>query len=136
MDEGVARVLAELGYADCTATSFRPSYLAPGAPRLSLTEPAWLQLAVGTRLLALPSTHSLGMAARAALSPKRLPRLVHVYFHDTDLLSFLSFSRRLALGATLLALSRRATPTDLQRLAAEAADGAPEVAFSDAASVP
>jgi hypothetical protein len=133
MDEGVARVLAELGYADCTATSFQPSYLARGAPRLSLIEPAWLRLAGGTRLLALPSTHSLGMAARAALSPRRLPRLVHVYFHDTDLLSF---SRRRTLDATLLALSRRATPIDLGRLAAEVADGAPEVAFSDAASGP
>jgi len=127
MDEDVARVLAELGYADCTATSFRPGYLGPDAPRLELADPAWL-LVGGDRLLALPSTHSLGMAARATLAGA-LPELVHVYFHDTDLLNPL---RRLALAVTLRALSLRATPTDLDQLAAEVAAAAPEIPFSAA----
>ena len=39
MDEDVASVLAELGYADCTGTAFVPSYLDEGAPRLSRREP-------------------------------------------------------------------------------------------------
>ena len=73
MDEAVAGEVAELGYADCTATAFRPSYLPAGAARLSLREPAWLH--VGTqRLLELPTTHSVGMALRAALGPLPGPR--------------------------------------------------------------
>src|SRR5256885_14996143 len=31
LDADVARTAAELGYVDCTATAFRPSYLEPGA---------------------------------------------------------------------------------------------------------
>src|SRR5437762_1428084 len=54
LDEGVAAALAELGYTDCTATAFRPSYLAPAAPRLSLAEPARLQVGTAT-LLELPA---------------------------------------------------------------------------------
>jgi hypothetical protein len=113
IDEGVAAVLAELGYADCTGTSFVPSYLADGAPRLAAESPAWLSLPDGRRLLELPSTHSLGMAARAA--PKTLPPYVHVYFHDTDLLSA---TRRAALQAALVLLSRRCDVIDLDRLQA------------------
>src|SRR5919198_706331 len=41
IDADVARAVAELGYTDCTATSFRPSYLEPGAAHLQLDEPAW-----------------------------------------------------------------------------------------------
>jgi hypothetical protein len=114
MDEGVAAALAELGYADCTATAFRPSYLQPGAPRLALAEPAWLRVGE-RRLLELPTTHTLGMAFRAAVGA--LPGHVHVYFHDTDLLFW---RRRLALGAALAALGRRRTPVDLSQLTAEA----------------
>ena len=41
----------------------------------------------GGELLELPTTHSLGMAARAALSRRGSAEpVVHVYFHDTDLL--------------------------------------------------
>lgn len=123
MDEHVASVLAELGYADCTGTAFVPSYLDEGAPRLSAESPAWLTLADGQRLLELPSTHSLGMAARAARS---LPRYVHVYFHDTDLLSA---RRRSALRWTLALLGRRCEITDLHRLR-EAANGLPERNFA------
>ena len=113
MDEGVATAVAELGYVDCTATAFRPSYLQPGAPRLSLAEPAWLRVRE-LRLLELPTTHTLGMALRAALRP--LPGHVHVYFHDTDLLDG---RRRLALGAALAVLGRRRTQVDVSQLTAE-----------------
>lgn len=108
-DEGVAEAVAELGYADCTATSFRPPYLPDGAPRLHLDGPALLELPSGRRLLALPSTHSIGMLARAL--PRRLDKpLVHVYFHDTDLLDR---RRALALRGALRMLALRRTPTDL-----------------------
>jgi hypothetical protein len=108
-DEGVAETVAELGYADCTATSFRPPYLPDGAPRLHLDGPALLELPSGRRLLALPSTHSIGMLVRAL--PRRLDDpLVHVYFHDTDLLDR---RRALALRAALQVLALRRTPTDL-----------------------
>src|SRR5438552_2519810 len=59
-DEDVAEAVAELGYADCTATAFRPPYLADGAPRLRLDRPARLELPSGRLLLELPSTHSIG----------------------------------------------------------------------------
>ena len=51
----------------------------------------------------LPTTHSLGALARAVLGP--LPRYVHAYFHDYDLLDF---RRRTALYASLTVLGRRA----------------------------
>jgi hypothetical protein len=124
MDQEVAEVLAVLGYVDCTATAFRPAYLAEGAPRIGLEAPTWLAVG-GGRLLELPSTHSLGMAARAALG--RLPGHVHVYFHDTDLLSP---SRRLALAAALEILGRRRAATDLEALAAAVGGTAPERDFA------
>lgn len=114
MDEAVATALAELGYVDCTATAFRPSYLPAGAPRLSLREPAWLRVG-GRRLLELPTTHSIGMALRAAFAA--LPGHVHVYFHDTDLLDG---RRRRTLAAALRIIARRRTPTELTELSAEA----------------
>jgi hypothetical protein len=133
MDEDVAAALAELGVADCTATAFRPSYLEPGAARLALAEPALLVIgeepAGGSRprvLPELPATHSLGMAARAAIG--RLPAYVHVYFHDTDLLHA---GRRRALEWALRAIGRRRRRERLDRL-----QGGPELAFSAAASAP
>jgi hypothetical protein len=114
MDEAVAAALTELGYADCTATAFRPSYLPEGAPRLALDEPAWLRVD-GRRLLELPTTHSIGMAVRAAFGA--LPGHVHVYFHDTDLLDR---RRRRALALALRMIARRRTPTELTELSAEA----------------
>jgi hypothetical protein len=123
----VAGALAELGYVDCTATAFRPAYLELGAARLALAEPAWVRID-GHRLLEVPSTHSLGMAARAVLSP--LPAHVHVYFHDTDLLVP---RRRLALRFALEMLGRRRTPIDLDNFAAEAGVSAGEVEFASLA---
>jgi hypothetical protein len=118
LDPDVADALAELGYADCTATAFRPAYLPAGAPRVGLSEPAWLRLPSGRRLLELPTTHSLGMLVRAALRPGALGEpLVHAYFHDTGLLDN---RRRRALEVGLRLLGRRRRPSDLTTVALEA----------------
>ena len=131
VDEEIAVAVADAGYVDCTATAFRPAYLERGAARLEVAEPAWLSLDGGRRLLELPATHSLGMAVRAALDPAPLPSVVHVYFHDTDLLSTV---RRLALELALRMIARRRPPSDLERLARDAARTAPTESFTKAAS--
>ena len=59
--------------------SCRPTRRAP-----SLDAPAWIRLDDGRRVFELPSTHSLGSAARALAGD--LPRAVHVHFHDYELL--------------------------------------------------
>ena len=129
-DAAVAAAVADLGYADCTATSFRPSYLPEGAPRAQLDAPAWLQLEDGSRLLELPTTHSLGMLVRAAIDPRALKEpVVHAYLHDTDLLER---TRAAALELGLALLGRRRRPIDLDRLAAEAGPGAPSATFAEA----
>jgi hypothetical protein len=112
LDVEVARVLAELRYADCTATAFRPSYLPPDAPHVQLEEPVWLDVGGGRRLLELPTTHSIGMLARSALGPFR-HQVVHAYFHDTDLLDR---SRAVALRLGLMFLGLKRTATDLREL--------------------
>jgi len=78
-DDAVRATVAELGLVDCTPRSGQP---APGV---------------------LPTTHSLGALARAVVRP--LPRYVHAYFHDFDLLDA---RRRYALVASLVLLGRRA----------------------------
>jgi hypothetical protein len=131
-DAGVAEACAELGYVDCTATAYRPSYLPPGAHRLALAAPGRLILPSGRRLLELPSTHSLGMAARAVLSRGGLGAgVVHVHFHDTDLLDS---RRRSALAWTLRILARRRVATDLDELSTAVAATAPEVPFEQVAA--
>ncbi len=110
-DTRVRAVLAELRLADCTATAFRPSYLDDDAPHLELAEPALVD-----GVVVLPATHSLGMLARGVLAS--LPRYVHVYCHDTDLLSA---PRRAALAAALRVLALRRRPTDLDAAARAAA---------------
>jgi hypothetical protein len=128
LDAEVAETVADLGYADCTATAFRPSYLPPEAPRVALGAPARLLLPSGRRLLELPTTRSLGMLARAVLQPGGLPEpVVHAYFHDTDLLEA---RRRRALVLALTVLGRRRRPTDLDRLARELEP--PELPFNEA----
>jgi hypothetical protein len=127
MDERVAETVADVGLVDCSATAFRPSYLAPADPHLHLESPARIELPSGARLLALPSTHSLGMAARA-VAGRLGPNVVHVYFHDTDLLST---SRRSALVTALRVLGRRRRAIDLDELAHAAAEVAPELPFGD-----
>jgi len=78
-DDAVRAAVAELGLVDCTPRGGEP---APGV---------------------LPTTHSLGRLARAVLGP--LPRYVHAYFHDYDLLDA---RRRYALVVSLALLGRRA----------------------------
>jgi hypothetical protein len=111
-DTDVARAVAELGYADCTATAFRPSYLEADAPHLQLDEPTWLELGDGQRLLELPTTHSIGMLARGVWGPFRR-QVVHAYFHDTDLLDR---RRATALRVALTFLGLKRTATDLREL--------------------
>jgi hypothetical protein len=112
IDEDVAEAAAELGYTDCTATAFRPSYLEPGAPHLQLSQATWLQLPSGRRLLELPTTHSVGMLARGLLGPFRR-QVVHAYFHDTDLLDR---RRSFALRVGLRFLAMKRTASDLGEL--------------------
>ena len=111
-DADVAAAVAELGYSDCTATAFMPSYLEPGAPHLRLHEPTWLELGSGERLLEVPTTHSIGMLARGLLGPFR-HQIVHAYFHDTDLVDR---RRATALRVGLSFLSLKRTATDLREL--------------------
>jgi hypothetical protein len=116
-DPQVAAALAEAGLRDCTGTAFRPSYLAADAPRLAAPAPRTLDTAAGP-LQELPSTHSVGMLVRAL--PRRLPEpLVHVYFHDTDLLDR---RRALALEAGLWALRLRRRPARLDELESRGMD--------------
>jgi hypothetical protein len=128
-DLEVAEVCAELGYVDCTPRAQRPPYLAEGERWASLATPALVELPSGRALRAIPTTHSLGDLART-LARRHLPELVHVYFHDTDLLD----RRRYALlRATLPLLARRAWVTDLAALAARALPTAPRVPWDDVA---
>jgi hypothetical protein len=82
-DDAVQAAVRELGLVDCTLRDAEPS---PGV---------------------LPTTHSLGRLARAV--PRRLPRYVHAYFHDYDLLDA---RRRVALQLSLAVLGRRRPPGD------------------------
>jgi len=117
-DADVMAAVADLGYVDCTATAWRPPYLPAGSPRAALAQPAWVRLADGRRVLELPTTHSLGAAARALLRP--LPPVAHVHFHDYELLEP---GRRAALATTLVLLSRRRRPVGLDAVGADAEVG-------------
>jgi hypothetical protein len=117
LDLPLAETLAANGYVDCSATTFRQSYLAEGAPRLQLDGPARLRLPSGAALLELPATHSLGMLAR---SLHRLPPLVHLHFHDWELADR---RRAAALEAVLRLLRLRHRPLTVEELAGRAADG-------------
>jgi hypothetical protein len=118
LDEEIAAAVSDLGYADCTATAFRPRYLPEGAPRLELDRPSRLELSGGGRLLELPTTHSLGLLARDVVRPGGLREpLLHAYFHDFDLLD----RRRAAvLRASLAVLARRRRVADLATVITEA----------------
>ncbi|MGN6800232.1 MAG: hypothetical protein ACTHKS_19040 [Gaiellaceae bacterium] len=121
LDVPVAETLAACGYVDCTATTFRQSYLEASAPRLQLDAAARLVLPSGATLTELPATHSLGALARAV----RLPSHVHMHFHDWELCDR---KRGAALSALLHVLGRRRRPLTLDDLAARAA-ALPEVAW-------
>ncbi len=125
LDLGLAETLASFGYVDCTATTFRQQYLDEGSPRLQLPEPSRLRLPSGASLLELPATHSLGMLARGF---HRLPALVHLHFHDWELVDR---KRALALEGLLRLLSVRRRPLRIDQLAERAA-AAPELAWEAA----
>ena len=128
-DAEVAGACADLGYVDCTPRASRPAYLPPGERWAFLEAPADIGLPSGAVLHAIPTTHTLGDLART-LRSRELPPLVHVYFHDTDLLDQ---RRRLLLGFVLRILARRATVTDLGELAARVLPEAPRVRWDDVA---
>jgi hypothetical protein len=130
-DVEVAEACAILGYVDCTPRAGRPPYLPPGERWASLDRAAVVELPSGSTLAAIPTTHSLGDLARGLLR-RDLPELVHVYFHDTDLLDT---RRRALLRAVLPALSRRAQVTDLDAMAARALPSAPRVSWDDVARI-
>jgi hypothetical protein len=128
-DAEVAEACAELGYVDCTPRATRPPYLGHGEAWASLQAPARVLLPSGRLLHAIPTTHSLGELARAAVWPRALPSLVHVYFHDADLVDA---RRRLLLRFVLTLLARRARTMDFGALA-RSLDSAPEVDWADVA---
>jgi hypothetical protein len=130
-DAQVADACAALGYVDCTPRARRPPYLREGERWASLDTQAVVVLPSGQTVTAIPTTHSLGDLARG-LPRRDLPELVHVYFHDTDLLDA---RRRALLRVVLSALARRAHVTDLDALAALSLATAPRVAWDDVAQL-
>jgi hypothetical protein len=126
-DLDVAEAAAGLGYVDCTPRAARPPYLAAGERWAALALPARVALPSGAVLRAIPTTHSLGDLARV-LARRDVPRLIHVYFHDTDLLDA---RRRALLHVGLRVLARRARVTDLDALAAQALPDALQVTWAD-----
>ncbi len=115
LDRELAETLCELGYVDCTATTFQQTYLSDDAPRLQLDGPARIALPGGGELLELPATHSLGMLGRGLL---RLRGPVHVHFHDWELADR---RRAAALEGLLRLLRLRRQPLALDELARRAA---------------
>lgn len=129
-DADVAEACAALGYVDCTLRAVRPPYLAQGERWASSPSPARVQLPSGQFLRAIPTTHSLGDLGRALLRRQPLPGVVHVYFHDTDLLHR---RRRTMIHVLLPLLARRAAATDLDALTATMPDDQPLVTWDDVA---
>lgn len=129
LDVPVAETLAAFDYVDCSATTFRQSYLADDAPRLQLAGPRRVELPSGASLLELPATHSLGMLARDLVW---LRGFVHVHFHDWELVDR---RRALALHAVLRALRLRRKPLMIDQLTDRAAT-APEIDWPRATIAP
>jgi hypothetical protein len=65
-------------------------------------------------VLELPTTHSFGALARSVA--RGLPQVVHMHFHDFELLDP---KRRAALEVVLRVLARRRRPVELGALAAD-----------------
>ncbi len=130
-DLEVAEACAELRYVDVTPRARRPAYLATGEAWASRAEPARIRLPSGRLLRAIPTTHSLGDLGRALRRPRSLPGVVHVYFHDTDLVDR---RRIIALRTGLVVLARLSEPTDLVKLA-PMTEAAPEVPWSAVARI-
>jgi hypothetical protein len=130
-DGAVAEAVAALEYVDCTATREAPPYLDASSARAAFDEPGRIVLPSGARLTAIPTTRSLGMLGRALVRRGGLVEpVVHVYFHDTDLVAR---RRRLALVAALRVLGRRRTAARLDDLARELEPFLPEVAWREVA---
>lgn len=128
-DEGVAEACAELRYVDFTPRSARPAYLDGDARWAELDAPAPVHLPSGAALATLPTTRSLGSLARALASVGGPAEpVVHVYFHDTDLLDS---RRRATLSGALRLLRLRRLPADPETLARSAT--APERAWASIA---
>ena len=124
-DSSVVQACATLGYVDCTPRREPPGYLARGERWAELAAPAWIRTEHAGRVLAIPTTRTIGGLARAVLRPSGLPEVVvHVYLHDTDLLDR---RRREALTFGLTALAKRRRATDLDALATKLAATAPEI---------
>lgn len=129
-DAAVAAGCARLGYVDLTPRARRPSYLGPGEQWAELAAPARLETEAGL-LTAVPTTHSIGDIVRALTRPRGLAEpVVHVYFHDTDLLHA---RRRSALVAALRLLGRRRAPSDPGRVAALTGAAGRVIPFSEVA---
>jgi hypothetical protein len=115
-DARVAAACADLGYVDCTPRARRPGYLPADAAWAELDVPAAVSLPGGRSLRCVPTTHALGDLASALLRPAGPAEdVVHVYFHDTDLLHR---PRRSGLVWALRLLARRRRAADLDALAA------------------
>jgi hypothetical protein len=128
-DTDVAEACVELGYTDCTTRARRPPYLGEGAHWAMTEEPTQVELPSGRTLRAIPTTHSLGDLAHA-LVRRKLPNVVHVYFHDTDLLDA---RRRSALAWALRLLGARRRPTPLDALRERPATALRDVGLAEAA---
>jgi hypothetical protein len=114
-DEGVAEACAALGYVDCTPRPQRPVYLDGSSRWAELRDPARIELPSGAELIALPTTRSLRSLARTLAGLGSFEEeVVHVYFHDTDLLDAW---RRHALAGVLRLLRLRRVPADPTSLA-------------------
>jgi hypothetical protein len=125
VDEPVAETLASFGYVDCSSTTFRQSYLEAWATLLLLDGAVRVRLRCGAVMLELPATHSVGMLARGLV---RLPGLVHLHFHDWELVD----RRRAAVIGTLLrVLGLLRHPLTVDELAHRAAN-AGEIAWAEA----
>ncbi|TML21779.1 MAG: hypothetical protein E6G28_07470 [Actinobacteria bacterium] len=127
-DAEVAEACAELGYVDCTPRATRPSYLPAESPWAMLSVPASVRVPSGRHVLAVPTTHSVGELARSVIRRRSPGPVVHVYFHDTDLLDP---RRRLLVSTLLRLLALRAETTDLDALAASIREHTAEVGWND-----
>jgi hypothetical protein len=126
LDAPLAEALAELAYVDCSATTFRQTYLAAAAPRLQVPAPVRLRLPSGAPLLELPATHSLGMLGRGAL---RLRGPVHLHFHDWELVDR---RRAMAVEVLLRFLGLRFAPLSVAELADRAGYAVSDMSWEEA----
>ena len=113
-DADVMAAVAELGYADCTATAWRPAYLPPGAPRAAL-DAAGVGPARRRPPRARAADDALARRGGARARAARCRRVVHVHFHDYELLDAQAAARRSrsTLAAARAAAARRSSSDEL-----------------------